>query len=61
MRLSAARAAQAALGAQAPRLVVVAFAPDSVLTDWAERADAAAVVFLGGEQTGALRAAYRQR
>jgi beta-glucosidase len=34
------------------RFVVVALAPGAVLTDWAAHADAAALGFLAGEQTG---------
>ena len=35
-----------------PRLVVLAMAPGAVLADWATHADAAALMFLGGEQSG---------
>jgi len=38
--------------AAGPRLVVLAMAPGAVLADWAAKADGAALMFLGGEQSG---------
>ena len=35
-----------------PRLVVLALAPGTVLMPWADKADAAMVTFLAGEQSG---------
>ena len=35
-----------------PPLVVIALAPGAFLSDWADDADAAAALFLGGEATG---------
>ena len=44
--------AAATTEARRPRLVVLALAPGTVLTPWADGADAAMITFLAGEQSG---------
>lgn len=37
-------------------MIVLAMAPGAILTDWASKADAAMLMFLGGQETGEQRA-----
>ena len=51
-RTRASRSVDAPPHVRLPPLIVVALAPGAILTSWAEHADAALVLFLGGEATG---------